>query len=100
MHARVTTGQIQPGTLDELVRFYEEVAPQLKGLKGFVSTQLLADRTANKVFVVSVYETLADVEAGDAFFRQSLADPRAAAALVGPPVVAVCEVAAQVARTA
>jgi heme-degrading monooxygenase HmoA len=100
MHARVTTGQIQPGTMDELVRFYEEVAPQLKGLKRFVSTHLLRDRTANKVFVMSVYETLADLEAGDTYFRQSLADPRAAAALAGPPVVAVHDVAAQVARTA
>ena len=100
MHARVTTGQIQPGKMDELIGFYESVAPQLKGLKGFVSTQLLIDQAANKVFVVTLYETLADLEAGDALFRQAMVDPRAAAALAGPPVVAVCEMAARVARAA
>jgi heme-degrading monooxygenase HmoA len=100
MHARVTTGEIQPGTMEALIRFYEEVAPQLKGLKGFVRSQLLTDRAANKVLVVSLYETLADLEAGETLFRQAMADPRAAAALAGAPVIAAYEVAAQVTRTA
>jgi heme-degrading monooxygenase HmoA len=98
MHARVTTGEIRPGTMDELIRFFEEVAPQLKSLKGFVSTQLLTDRAANKVFVVTLYDTLADLEAGETIFRQALADPRITAVMAGPPIVAVCEVAAQVRR--
>jgi heme-degrading monooxygenase HmoA len=100
MHARVTTVEIQPGTMEALIRFYEEVAPQLKGLKGFERSQLLTDRTANKVLVMSLYETLADLEAGETLFRQSLADPRATAVLAGAPVVAVYEIAVQVARTA
>jgi heme-degrading monooxygenase HmoA len=100
MHARVTTGEIRPGTMDELIRFFEEVAPQLKGLQGFVRSQLLTDRAANKVMVVSLYETLADLEAGETLFRQSLADPRVAAVMAGAPVIAVYEVAMQVARTA
>jgi heme-degrading monooxygenase HmoA len=79
MHARVTTVEIQPGTMEALIRFYEEVAPQLQGLKGFERSQLLTDRAANKVLV---------------------ADPRATAVLAGAPVVAVYEIAAQVARTA
>jgi heme-degrading monooxygenase HmoA len=99
MHVRVTMGEIRPGTMEELIRFYEEVAPQLKGLKGFVRSQLLTDRTANKVLVMSLYETLADLEAGETLFRQSLADPRATAVLAGAPVVAVYEIATQVART-
>ncbi len=96
MHARVTTGQFQPGTLDELMPFYESAAQQQKGMKGFVSTQLLTDRTANKWVVVTVFETLADLEASATVPRQTLADPRVAAAMAGPPVVAVYEVAMQV----
>jgi heme-degrading monooxygenase HmoA len=97
MYARVTTAETQPGTMGELIRFYEEVAPQLKGVNGFVRSQLLTDRTANKVMVMSLYETLADLESGETLFRQAMADPRAAAALAGPPAVAVYEVALQVA---
>ena len=97
MYARVTMAETRPGTMGELISFFEEVAPQLKGLKGFVRSQLLTDRTANKVMVVSLYETLADLEAGESLFRQAMADPRAVAALAGLPVVAVYEVAAQIA---
>jgi heme-degrading monooxygenase HmoA len=100
MHARVTTGQIQPGTLDELMPFYESAAQQQKGMKGFVSTQLLTDRTANTFMVVTLFETLADLEASETVPRQTLADPRVAVALAGAPVIAVYEVAVQVARTA
>ena len=96
MLARVTTGQFQPGTLDELMPFYESAAQQQKGMKGFVSTQLLIDRAANKIMVVTVCETLADLEASATVPRQTLADPRVVAALVGAPVIAVYEVAAQV----
>jgi heme-degrading monooxygenase HmoA len=96
MHARVTTGQFQPGTLDQFIRDFESVTPQLKGLQGFVSTQLLTDRAANTCLVVTLYETLADLEAGGTLFQQMLADPRVTAALAGPPAVAVYEVAVRV----
>jgi heme-degrading monooxygenase HmoA len=100
MHARVTTGQFQPGKLEELLPVYASVAQQQQGLKGFVSTQLLTDRTANTFMVVTLFETLADLEASATVPRQTLADPRVIAALAGPPVIAVYEVAVQVARTA
>jgi heme-degrading monooxygenase HmoA len=97
MYARVTTIQGQPGTTDEGIRIFESLAPQLRGVKGFISTQLLVDRTANTALVVTLYESLADLEAGATVFQQSLANPSAAAILAGPPVVAVYEVAVQVA---
>jgi heme-degrading monooxygenase HmoA len=97
MHARVTTGQFLPGKIDELMPFYESAAQQQKGMKGFVSTQLLTDRAANKFMVVTVCETLADLEASETVPRQTLADPRVAAALVGAPVITVYEVALQAA---
>jgi heme-degrading monooxygenase HmoA len=97
MYARVTTGKIQPGTIDELMPFFESAAHQQQGMKGFVSTQLLIDRTANTFMVVTVCATLADLEASGTVPRQVLADPRVAAALVSPPAIAVYEVAVQVA---
>jgi len=97
MYARVTTGQIQPGTSDELMPFFEATAHQQQGMKGFVSTQLLTDWTANTFMVVTVFETLADLEASQTVPRQTIADPKVAAALAGAPVVAVYEVARQVA---
>lgn len=97
MYARVTTGRIQPGTSDELMPFFESAAQQQQGMQGFVSTQLLIDRTANTFLVVTLCETLADLEASGAVPRQVLADPRVAAALAGPPTIAVYEVAVQVA---
>jgi heme-degrading monooxygenase HmoA len=96
MHARVTTVEIRPGTMDELMPFYESAAQQQKGMKGFVSTQLLTDRTANKAMIVTLFETLADLEASATVPQQTMADPRVAAALAGPPVIAMYEVAVQV----
>jgi heme-degrading monooxygenase HmoA len=94
MYARVTTGgSLQPGKLDELIRVYETLTPVVKDLKGFISAQLLVDRTANTGMTVTLYETLADLEAGTPVFRQVLADPRVAALMASPPVVAVYEVA-------
>jgi heme-degrading monooxygenase HmoA len=92
--------QLDPGTLDELVPIYESAARQQQGMKGFSSTQLLADRAAHKWMVVTFFETLADLEASETAARQTLADPRVAVTLARPPVVAVYEVAARVARAA
>jgi heme-degrading monooxygenase HmoA len=97
MYARVTTGRIQPGMSDELMPFFQSAAHQQQGMQGFISTQLLIDRTANTFMVVTVCETLTDLEASGTVPRQVLADPRVALALAGPPVVAVYEVVVQVA---
>lgn len=97
MYARVTTGQFQPGTIDEGLPFFESAAHQQQGMKGFVSVQMLTDRTANTFMVVTFFETLADLEASGTVPRQTMADPRVAAVLAGAPVVAVYEVAVQVA---
>jgi heme-degrading monooxygenase HmoA len=97
MFARVTTGRIQPGMSDELMPLFQSAAHQQQGMQGFVSTQLLIDRTANTFMVVTVCETLADLEASGTVPRQVLADPRVALALAGPPAIAVYEVALQVA---
>src|SRR5215472_14343105 len=96
MFARVTTGRIQPGMSDELMPFFQSAAQQQQGMQGFVSTQLLIDRLANTFMVVTVCETLADLEASGTVPRQVLADPRVTAALASPSTIAVYEVAMQV----
>jgi heme-degrading monooxygenase HmoA len=97
MYSRVTTFQVQPGKSDESIRIIESLTPQLRSVKGLVSFQLLIDRTANSGLVVTLYETLADLEAGTALLQQTLANPSVAALMASPPVVAVYEVALQVA---
>jgi heme-degrading monooxygenase HmoA len=97
MYARVTTIQAQPGTTQEGIRIFESLAPQLQSVKGFISTQLLVDRTANTALVVTLYDTLVDLEEGTTFFQQSMANSGIAAIIAGPPVVAVYEVATKVA---
>ena len=97
MYARVTTFHGKPGIADEGIDLYESKAALLKDVKGFVSSQLLVDRTGNTSMVVTLYETLADLEAGTTLFRQIVADPSVVATLASPPVSNVYEVAAQVA---
>jgi heme-degrading monooxygenase HmoA len=97
MYARVTTLHAQPGNTDEGIRIFESLAPQLRGVKGFISTQLLIDRTANTAIVLTLYETLAGLEAGATVFQQSVANSGIAALISGTPAVAVYEVAARVA---
>jgi len=95
MYARLTTAQIQPGKLDEFIRIFDSLTPQLKDVKGLVSMRLLCDHTANTAIAESLYETLAGMEAGTPLLQQTLANPSVAALLAGPPVIAVYEVAAR-----
>ena len=66
MYARVTTGQVQPGAIADLMPFYESAARQQKSMKGFVNTQLLIDRAKNRWVVVTLFEALADLKASEA----------------------------------
>jgi hypothetical protein len=61
------------------------------------SELLLTDRTANIRIVVTLYETVADLEVSEANRQQQLANLNVAVLLAGAPVVAVCEVAVCVA---
>jgi hypothetical protein len=97
MYSRLTTFQFQPGKADESIRILELLTPQLRGVKGLVSFQLLIDRTANSGVFVTLYDTLADLGGGTALLQQTLTNPSVAALMAGPPLIAVYEVALQVA---
>lgn len=67
MYARVTTGNVQPGKMDELKQYAHETTatlyPQQQGFKGAL---FLADRHANKAMAITLWETEAEVAAGEA----------------------------------
>jgi heme-degrading monooxygenase HmoA len=97
MYARVSTFQIQPGKLDEGVRLFEEtLAPVIKGQQGFVSALLLTDRATNKATMVTLWETLDDLNASEALREQQIANSQVAALLAGAPGREVFEVAVRV----
>jgi heme-degrading monooxygenase HmoA len=97
MYARVSAFQTQPGKLDEGVRLFEEtLAPGIKGQQGFVSALLLTDRATNKATMVTLWETLDDLNASEALREQQLAMSQVAALLAGAPSREVFEVAVRV----
>ena len=62
MLALVSTGQVQPGRLDEVIRIVSEVTI-FKELPGFKRYDFLVDRTQNRTLAISLLETQADVDA-------------------------------------
>ena len=78
MNARVTPVQIVPGKLDEAVSLYRDsVVPAAKQQKGFRGLYLLTltDRNAGKGISITLWETEADMIAGEnsGYYQQQLA---------------------------
>ena len=77
MYARVTTGYVQPGKMDELNQYARETIvslyPQQQGFKGAL---FLSDRSADKEIAITLWETEAEMAAGEAsggYYREYLA---------------------------
>ena len=96
MFARVTILQLQPGKLDEFIRvFQDSIAPAAAAQPGFGSITLLTDPRRNKVLAVGLWETEADLQAGEtAYYQERLAG--ISNLLAGPPVREVYEVGVQI----
>jgi len=76
MYARVTIVQIQPGKMDEAIRIYRDsVVPAAKQQKGYKGIYLLTDRNTGKGISVALWQTEADMKAGESsgYFQQQLA---------------------------
>ena len=76
MYARVTIVQIQPGKIDEAIRIYRDsVVPAAKQQKGYKGIYLLTDRNTGKGISVALWQTEADMTAGESsgYFQQQLA---------------------------
>jgi heme-degrading monooxygenase HmoA len=66
MHARVITVQVQPGAFDEAIRIYQEsVVPTAKEQPGCEGLLLLVNRHAGTAISISLWETEADLKAGE-----------------------------------
>ena len=97
MHARVVTVQIQPGKIDEAIRIYRDsVMPAVKEQKGFKGATLLTDSSTGKGISVTLWETQADLTAGEAsgFYQEQIAKFGGVFAM--PPVREHYEVSVQV----
>jgi len=97
MHARVVTVQIQSGKIDEAVSIYRDsVVPAAKQQKGFKGAFLLTDPTTSKGLSVTLWETQADLTAGEAsgYYQEQVAKFGGVFAM--PPVREHYEVSVQV----
>lgn len=76
MNARVTIVQILPGKVDQAVdRYRDSVIPVANQQKGFKGAYLLTDRSTGKGISITLWETEADMTAGEnsGYYQQQLA---------------------------
>ena len=75
MYARVTRAEVQPGRMDELISISRNSGlPAAQQQPGFRGGLWLTDRDANKLLVVSLWETKEDMEAGEqsGYYREQI----------------------------
>jgi heme-degrading monooxygenase HmoA len=97
MFARVGTFQLQPGKMEEGIQIYRDsVIPAARQQQGFKGAFLLTDQNSNKAITITLWETKADMSAGEVsgYLREQLA--KAISVLTAGPVLEAFEVAVQV----
>jgi len=96
MYARVVTVQVQPGKMDEMISIYRDsVVPAAKEQKGFKGIFALTDTDTNKAISIALWETEADMKAGEAsgYLNEQIA--KVAPTFAGPPTTERYEVSVQ-----
>ncbi len=96
MNARVTIVQILPAKIDEAIGIYRDsVVPAAKQQKGFRVVYLLTDRKTGKGISITLWETEADMTAGEnsGYYQQQLAKFKDI--FTAPPVREAYEVSVQ-----
>jgi len=76
MHARVTISTAQPGKVDENIKVMRDsILPAVKKQKGFKGLFFLTDRATGKGIVIGLWNTEADMTAGESsgFYREQVA---------------------------
>ena len=76
MYAGVVVIQVLPGKMDEGIRIYQDsVVPAAKEQKGYKAHYLLTDRKSGKCISIALWETEADMTAGESsgHYQQQLA---------------------------
>jgi heme-degrading monooxygenase HmoA len=96
MYARVVTAHIQPHRLDEVIQvFRDSIWPAGKQQKGHKGGYLLTDRKTGKAISVALWETEADMTAGETsnYLREQIA--KVASAFTAAPVTEHYEVSVE-----
>lgn len=76
MYARATTSQILPDKVDKAIAIYRDsVTPAAKQQKGFKGIWMLTNRKTGKGISITLWETEADMTAGESsgFYQQQVA---------------------------
>ena len=76
MYARVTIGQLLPAKVEESIGIYRDsVVPAATQQKGFKGIYVLTDRTTGKGLTIALWETEADMTAGETsgYYQQQVA---------------------------
>ena len=95
MWARVATGQVQPGKMDEFNKIYIETQKSInQGTKGFQSARVLTDLSTNKVIAVTIWATEDDAKATVNPSAMDDVMARFGSVVEGPPINEYYEVSA------
>ena len=86
MHVRAVTVQIQPGKTQEAIDLVKDsVLPAAKAQKGFQGFYLMTDASSGKGLAISVWDTEADMMAGESsgYYQEQIA--KFGSLFAGPP---------------
>ena len=94
MYARVMTALIKPGYMEKMLHIYQSIITTAEKQKGFKDIILLTNTKTNKVMSISVWETEADMKAGEnsGYLREKIASVAATCTFEGTPVTEYYEV--------
>ena len=93
MWARVATGQVQPGKMDEFNKIYIETQKSVnQGTQGFQSARVLTDLSTNKAVAVVIWATEAEARATVTPINMDDVMARFGAVVEGPPIIEYYEV--------
>jgi heme-degrading monooxygenase HmoA len=96
MYARVTTAIAKPDKFDEVLKIIRDsILPAAKKQKGFKGFYDLADRNTGKGILIVLWDSEADMKAGESsgYYREQVA--KVASLLVGAPTMERFEVSVQ-----
>ncbi|MEO8249511.1 MAG: antibiotic biosynthesis monooxygenase [Burkholderiales bacterium] len=96
MKARVVTVKAQPGKMDEMTAIYKDsVVPAGKKQTGFKGAMLLTDADGSKGISITLWETEADMTAGETngYYQEQIGKMKPL--MSEPPVLEHCDVSVQ-----
>lgn len=89
MHVRAATITIQPSKMQEGIELFKNsVVPAQKAQKGYQGSYLMTDASSGKVLAISVWESEADMIAGESsggYYQEQIA--KFGSIFVGSPIL-------------